>query len=115
MSTATLLTACLIAYSIEQALLVILTFLYQQHIGFIISMFVIIAFFTFGIQKIVIEGKNKYLERQVLKLTDEKVRAKAYMEKANRENGKLNFLIEKIQAKSLNKRNACYKIKENKA
>ncbi len=105
----------LIAYSIEQALLVILTFAYQQHIGFIISIFVIIAFFTFGIQKIVIEGKNKYLERQVLKLTDEKVRAKAYMENVNRENWKLNSLIEKIQTKSLNKHKAHYKSKESKA
>jgi len=105
----------LIAYSIEQALLVILTFAYQQHIGLIISLFVITAFLTFGMQKLAIEGKNKYLKRQVLKLTNEKVRSKAYMEKIRKDNNKLNYLIEQIQAKSLNKHNAHYKSKESKA
>ncbi|MBU2639006.1 MAG: hypothetical protein KJ955_08590 [Nanoarchaeota archaeon] len=102
----------LIAYSIEQTLLVILTFTYQQHMGLIISLFVIIAFLTFGMQKLMIEGKNKYLERQVLKLTNDKVRLKAYMEKVRKDNMKLNILIEKLKTKGLNKVKSYDKMEE---
>lgn len=58
----------LFIYSIEQALLVTLTYRYQAQIGIIISLFVITALFTFGMQKLFMDSKNAYLEKVVLGL-----------------------------------------------
>lgn len=92
----------LIAYSIEQVLLVILTFAYQQHISLIIPLFVIIAFFTFGIQKLIIEAKNKYLEKIALELTWDNKRLIDYIKGFKQEKIDLHIL-KNMPAKGLNK------------
>lgn len=63
----------LLVYSLEQALLVILTAMYPLHIMFIISLFVITAFATFGIEKVILENKNRHLEEELYKLRYERI------------------------------------------
>ena len=62
----------LLLYSLEQALLVIFTAIYPLHIMFVISLFVIVAFFTFGIEKVLLEKKNRHLEEELYKLKYER-------------------------------------------
>lgn len=58
----------LFLYSTEQGLLLILTDIFDNSIKLIISLFVVIAFLTFGVQKLFMESKNKYLEKKVSSL-----------------------------------------------
>lgn len=62
----------LLLYALEQALLVIFSAMYPPHIMFIISLFVIVAFFTFGIEKVSLETRNKYLEKELTELKNER-------------------------------------------
>lgn len=92
----------LIVYTIEQTFLVIMTYHFRNQtntLGVIISLFVILAFFTFGVQKLFIESKSKYLERSIFGLEHEKEIL----------TGEVNYLAEqieginKVKSKSLNK------------
>lgn len=91
------------AYSIEQALLVVLTYVYQAHIGIIISLFVITAFFTFGLQKLIIEAKNKYLEKRVMGLTKINEQLIDYIGKLEQEK---DSVLKNTSPKGLNKTKA---------
>lgn len=62
----------LLLYALEQALLVIFCAIYPLQIMFIISLFVILAFLTFGIEKVSLETRNKYLEKELTELKNER-------------------------------------------
>lgn len=58
----------LFVYSLEQAILISLTYLFPDKINLIISFFVILTFLTFGIQKLFLESRNKKLEKEVMRI-----------------------------------------------
>ncbi|MDD4877630.1 MAG: hypothetical protein PHO02_01180 [Candidatus Nanoarchaeia archaeon] len=72
MHTGTMNCLFLLLYAFEQALLVIFAAIYPFQIMFIISLFVIFAFLTFGIEKVTLESRNKYLEKELSKLKNER-------------------------------------------
>ncbi len=86
----------LFLYSIEQVLLVMLTYKYQAQIGIIISIFVITALFTFGIQKLFMESKNAYLEKVALGLDYDNESLTADMANLMQQNSVLFNQIEKL-------------------
>ncbi|HLD18996.1 MAG TPA: hypothetical protein VJB90_03225 [Candidatus Nanoarchaeia archaeon] len=55
----------ILAYAIEQGILIFLVKIISSHIEIIVSLFALIVLTTFGLQKIVMESRIRILEKKV--------------------------------------------------